>query len=178
MAIILAGICSLVQHIQQLNSNPEAYRPERCPHCGCSRLWCHGCYQRHPERESSRAHALNPILIPRFLCSQRRCRKSCSVLPECIPPRRLYLWSVQQAMLLLLLSGRLPDEQATPHVRTVWRWWARLKARFDIHRFYLCSHSSLLGQYASVQTFWRACFARMSFLSAMFFIHQHDEVIP
>ncbi len=176
MALILAGIYSLAQHLQQLDSNPEAYRPERCPHCGCAGMWCHGCYTRKVDREEG--GAFNPILIPRFLCPRADCRKSCSVLPQCIPPRRWHLWSIQQAMLSVLLSRQLCEEQVKPHVRTVWRWWARLKARFKVHRFYLANRWAQLGQHRSVRAFWLACFARMAFSSALFFIHRHAVDIP
>ncbi len=178
MAVILAGIHSLTQHLQQLNSNPEAYRPKHCPHCGCAGLWCHGYYLRLPDRENSGPDSLNPIPILRFFCPQAVCRRSCSVLPECIAPRRWYLWSVQQAMLLLLFTGRLSDELQRPHVRTVWRWWARLKERFDTHRFCLCSRNALLGQYATVRAFWQACFELMPFSSALLVVYRYDEAIP
>ena len=110
MAIILAGIHSLTQHLQQLNSNPEAYRPKRCPHCGHAGVWSHGHYLRLPDRENSGPDSLNPIPILRFFCPQAGCRRSCSALPECIPPRRWYLWSVQQAMLLFLISLAMADQ--------------------------------------------------------------------
>ncbi|MCF6353725.1 MAG: hypothetical protein L3J26_01255 [Candidatus Polarisedimenticolaceae bacterium] len=42
MTVILAGICTLAQQLHAINANPEAYRPERCPYCGCTRLWRHG----------------------------------------------------------------------------------------------------------------------------------------
>lgn len=177
MSVILAGICTLTQHLHEINANPEAYRPERCPYCGCTGLWCHGHYGRQSDRRNSSA-SLNPITVPRFICPHDSCGKSCSVLPECIPPRRWYLWSVQQAVLLLLFSGQLPDEQACPHIRTVWRWWARLKEHFLVHRFYLANRWEQLGQYSSVRAFWKRCFAMQQFSSTMFFIHQHDEIIP
>ncbi len=158
------------------NSNPEAYRPKRCPHCDRAGLWCHGYYTRKADRENG--GTFNPTPIARFLCPWQACRRSCSVLPECIPPRRWYLWSVQQTMLLLLFTDRLSDELLKPHVRTVWRWWARLKGRFNTHRFCLCNRVALLGQYASVQTFWQACFALMAFSSALFAVYRHDEDIP
>ena len=40
MALILPGIHSLVQHLQHLQLQPEAYRPSRCPHCGKARVRC------------------------------------------------------------------------------------------------------------------------------------------
>ena len=178
MALILAGIHSLIQHLQQLNSNPEAYRPERCPQCGGAKLWSHGRYQRHADRENNGKNSLNTISIPRFVCAQDNCGKTCSVLPECIPPRRWYLWSVQQAMLILLLHGQLDGEQALPYARTIWRWWTRLKACFDIHRYHLVEQNSRLGQHTSVADFWAAYFSRGTLSKAMLTLHYSDIVIP
>lgn len=103
MALILPGIHSLAQHLQHLQALPEDYRPERCPHCGRARMWCHGAYTRKADRERSRSASLNPVPIPRFLCSF--CYRTCSRLPECVPPRRWYLWAVQQAVLGLICAG-------------------------------------------------------------------------
>ena len=178
MTLILAGIHSLAQHLQELNTNPQAYCPERCPYCGLAGLWCHGYYSRHSDRQSRSQSSLNPIPIPRFRCPHDNCGRCCSVLPECIAPRRWYPWFAQQAMLLLLLTGKLAAVQILPHERTVWRWWARLKARFRVHRLHLANHQVPLGAHESARTFWPSCFALLSFSTAMFFIHQCGEVIP
>ena len=178
LSLILTGIHSLAQHIHQLNINPEQYRPRQCCHCGWAVLWCHGSYSRYPDRSPCAERKLNPVSISRFRCARRECRRSCSVLPECIAPRRWYLWSVQQAMLILLLTGNLCVEHSHPHVRTVWRWWARLKERFDIQRFHLCGQDAFLGQYTTVAAFWQACFLRRSLSKAMLIIHQQGACIP
>ena len=34
MALIIPAILSLVEHLETLQTNPEVYRPEQCPHCG------------------------------------------------------------------------------------------------------------------------------------------------
>ena len=178
MVIIVPEIHTLEQHLHQLDADPEFYRPDRCPHCGCAGLWFHGFYNRYPDRDSPSNQSLNPVPILRFLCPQDSCGRTCSVLPECIPPRRWFLWSVQQTFLLLLLGKCLPEKLSTPHPRTVWRWWQRLRDRFHTHRFCLASLNARWGQYTCARTFWSACFRGMTFSAALFFIHQSDEVIP
>ena len=176
MAIILPEVHSLEQHIQQLQSNPESYRPRHCPDCGNTSIWCHGHYHRHPDRHNKARDSLNPIPVPRFICP--RCRISCSVLPECIPPGRWYMWSIQQAMLVQVLSGSLDVDQSFPHVRSAWRWWARLRQRFKLHQFKLASLLPVLGQYDSVTDLWHDVLSRWRLSSAMLFVQQSGEVIP
>lgn len=103
MQVILSGFDCLNQHIKQLNEDPDCYRPSRCPSCGKAGLWCHGRYPRWPGRNLDDRH-LNPVFIPRFICPE--CGKTCSVLPECIPPRRWYLWAIQQMVLSAIVVGR------------------------------------------------------------------------
>ena len=100
---ILAGILSLAQHKQTCEKSPEAFRPSCCPSCGKSGLWRHGHYPRKVADGSCESGLLLPVAIPRFLCPS--CDKTCSVLPECIPPRRHYLWQVQEKILLLFIKG-------------------------------------------------------------------------
>jgi len=85
---IVASILTLQQHLNSLASSPVIYRPTFCPHCSFGKLWCHGCYERKADRLAPTSKSLNPIPIPRFICSG--CRRSCSRLPECIAPRRWY----------------------------------------------------------------------------------------
>jgi len=66
MRPILPGIQNLKQHLARLSSNPESYRPDRCPHCCKSGLHCHGCYTRQSDREHGSRNSLNPVRIPRF----------------------------------------------------------------------------------------------------------------
>ncbi len=176
MTIILPEIHSIEQHIQQLQSNPESYRPQKCPGCGNTGVWCHGHYHRHPDRHSKVCESLNPVPVLRFICP--RCRISCSVLPECIPPGRWYIWSIQQVMLMRLLSGRLCVGASLPHVRSIWRWWARLRERFKPHQFKFASLVLTLGQHDSAADFWCDCLSRWRLSSAMLFIQQSGEVIP
>ena len=105
---IVNAIATLQAHLEKWAHTPQDYRPKQCPHCGLAGLWGHGHYDRKADRDPG---TLNPIPIPRFFC--RGCRRTCSRLPSCIAPRRWYLWSVQQAVLLCLLSGISLEECAT-----------------------------------------------------------------
>lgn len=103
MCRIVSGIDSLQQHIATLRSTPEVYLPRCCPSCGHGGLWHHGCYFRKADRRPEPMdECLNPIPIPRYLCSS--CRHSCSRLPSCIAPRRWYSWLSQQQALQSLLA--------------------------------------------------------------------------
>ncbi len=56
-----------------------------------------------PGGKNNSDSSLNPLKIQRYYCPS--CRKTMSVLPECIPRNRWYLWSVQQVILLLFVQG-------------------------------------------------------------------------
>lgn len=179
MALIVPAILSLVEHIKTLQSNPEAYRPEQCPHCGKAGLWCHGYYFRQADRDNPSQESLNPVPIPRFRCPH--CEQTCSVLPECIPPRRWYLWAVQQSVFTLLLAGcsiRHISEQVPPRRRTIQRWQARWKERFDLHSFHLRNLIPDLGRCTGFQAFWQACLSRMPLSFAMLVLNQYGVAVP
>ena len=179
MALILPAICSLVEHIKTLQSNPEAYRPECCPGCDKAGLWCHGHYTRQAERENSGQQSLNPVPIPRFFCPH--CKHTCSVLPECIPPRRWFLWLTQQAALALLLSGHSiyhVSEKLPPAWGTIKHWQQRWLECFQLHRFHLCSQHPDLGRYSEFKPFWNACLKRFSLSSIMVFLNEKGLCVP
>ena len=50
MGRMLPGIETVTQHQEQLRDDPDAYRPERCPHCGKGGLHHHGHYERNTPR--------------------------------------------------------------------------------------------------------------------------------
>ena len=97
MARMLPGIETLTQHQERLRDDPEAYRPERCPHCGKGGLHRHGHYERNAPRGEGMAFSLGSLFIPRFYCP--KCHGTCSRLPACLSPRRQYWWQSQQAVL-------------------------------------------------------------------------------
>lgn len=179
MRPILSGVDTLVQHLQQLQQIPEIYRPEFCPHCGKEGLWIHGTYSRKCDREGRGDACLNPVPIPRFYC--RDCLHTCSVLPECIAPRRWYVWVTQQTAIIWYLAGtsfRKIAEKIVPHADTVWRWWSRLRIVSAEHAFHLRSHCSRWGVHQTVKSFWQAVLAECSLAKAMRLLNESDVCVP
>jgi len=176
MALILTGSTTLEQHVSRLQSDPESYRPARCPHCGRAGPWCHGHYPRKADRDTGH---LNPIVIPRFRCPH--CRATCSVLPECIPPRRWYLWAVQAVVLVGVLAGaslRRLSRALAPGRHTMRRWMARWRAGFPLHAFHLRNRLPELGRHPDMAAFWPATLACLSLGGAMHRLHLDGVAIP
>jgi transposase-like protein len=179
MALIIPAIFSLVEHLKTLQTNPEVYRPAQCPHCGKAGSWCHGCYFRQSDRDKPSRESLNPVPIPRFRCPH--CNRTCSVLPECIPPRRWYLWAVQQTVLTLLLSGcsiRNLSTQVRPSWRTIKRWHARWEECFALYNLHLRNLIPDLGRYPEFQAFWQACLSHMPLSTAMLLLNEREVAVP
>ncbi len=176
---ILPGIDTLDQHLYQLEQARESYRPKRCPNCGMDKLWFHGCYYRQPEREGKGGGNRTPIPILRFSCPH--CGRTCSRLPSCIPPRRWYPWALQQAALVLVLSGTSlckASSQCPPDRRTISRWWNWLKEQFSQHSHTLRSRFPELGRHTSLAAFWSTCFHQMPLADAMTWLDQDGVVVP
>jgi len=183
MPIILPDILTLVQHVQTLNTEPKRYHPDHCSYCGHSILWFHGYYPRKSDRENPLPASLNPLFIPRFFCPH--CKRTCSVLPECIPPKRWYLWILQQQILLRLLLGssvhaahQSHAPPITPSRSTIARWWRRLQEQFQQQRDALCAHCHLLAKNTALTHFWQTCLEYFSFSKAMLICHQSGVLIP
>lgn len=178
MQVILSGIECLNQHIKQLKDHPDSYRPSQCPGCGKAGLWCHGRYPRWPGRNLDDRH-LNPVFIPRFLCPE--CGQTCSVLPACIPPRRWYLWAVQQLVLSAILVGRSirsVSRQVGPVRSTVRRWRHWLEDRFIECASALRSVFAEFGRDQTVESFWPSVWRVMSLAKAMGYCHQYGLTVP
>lgn len=173
---ILAGICSIRQHIQKICSQPEDYQPERCPHCNCARLWRHGVYLRKSDRER-KGLGLVPVL--RFFCAL--CQRTCSTLPECLPPRRWFSWRLQQAILHLLLQGHslhAASRLFPPARSTLRRWWHHLQRHFLLHRDALLTHYPQLGLWSQFKPFWLAYLSRFSLSEAMLTLNRQGISVP
>jgi transposase-like protein len=177
MPVILADILFLAQHLATLNQERERYQPHQCAGCGRAKPWYHGSYPRKADRTSG---VLNPILIPRFFC--RYCRKTFSVLPECIPPRRWYLWCIQQAVFLQSLLGtsfQTISADLTVSRSTCRRWMKCFEDQFLLHRSVLLARFPALGLCAETfHMFWQATLKKMSLDRAMLFCHQTGVSIP
>lgn len=179
MKHILPAIDSLDQHLFHLDQQPDAYRPEQCPHCGKKEMWRHGCYHRKVDRIGSDGEYCDPLPIPRYYCAC--CQRTCSRLPRCLPPRRWYLWAVQQVVLAALLLGSSIRKVAISYRlsrHTVRRWRRWLEDRFVPHSFHLRNRFPELGRHSSVRAFWLACFGEMPLAEAMAWLDRDGVVIP
>lgn len=181
MSFILPGILSLIQHFETLRKSPESYRPKRCPGCRHVGIWCHGCYTRKPDRMDLGEPSLNPVPILRFFCPE--CRSTCSVLPECIPPRSWYLWEVRQVIFLLLLAGEsigrtIASNGSRASRTTIKRWWQRFNSGFQKFSFQLLHHFPCLGRHSGFTKFWTACLALRPLSSAMRLLHEEGVLVP
>jgi len=179
MARMLPAIVTLKQHQERLREDPQAYRPERCCHCGMGGLHRHGYYQRNAPRGEGLAFSLDTLLIPRFYCP--KCRGTCSRLPGCLAPRRQYWWGSQQAVLAGLIGGqsiRAVARQRWPSRRTIGRWWAWLQGQFDGYSLHLRSRFAQLGRAVDWKAFWSLCFEHMSLSGAMGWLDQAGVSVP
>lgn len=165
---IVAGVASLIQYAELIKNEDEMLRPDRCHYCGRSHPWRHGPYPRKADRTNTGDNSLNPILIQRYYCPD--CRRTFSVLPECIPPKRWYLWDVQQATLLLLLAGKsfsTAAKELMPSRHTIKRWLTSLKEKFHLHKDVLCNQFVELGRAINFSEFWQTFFKNNLLSTAM-----------
>jgi transposase-like protein len=179
MALIVAGMSSLIQYLSEIKLDLKIPRPERCLCCGKSGLWLHGSYPRKADRSCGISRSLNPIFIQRFFCSN--CRRTCSALPECIPPRRWYLWEVQQAALVLLLVGKslyAAAKEVTPSRHTLGRWLKRFREQFFHHKDALCNYKADLGRTTGFSDFWQASLKELSLAQVMRLCHASGVPVP
>lgn len=180
MFSILAGILSLIQYKTEAESGlTEAIRLERCECCGRANPWRHGSYPRESDRINCSSLTLNPVFIQRFYCPE--CGKTCSALPECIPPRRWYLWETQQEAILLFLLGnsaRHVEQQVKPSRHTIKRWIAWIVTQFKVYKDALCTHFSCVGLFTEPVSFWKHVFEKLSLRTAMRLCHISGVAIP
>ncbi len=179
MRLIVAEIYSLVQYLKLIEVNLERLRPTECPHCFCPKLHFHGHYHRKSDRESPPGANLNPIPIFRFFCPD--CKRTCSTLPECIPPRRWYIWKIQQAAILLYFANGSFEEtskEVIPSGQTIRRWVGRLAEKFKLHASKLKSAFSWLGYTNELIHFWQAWCGKHRLSTAMLFLNNNDVAVP
>ena len=179
MPSILSNIASLIQYIHELNNPNEPCRADRCDHCGRSCPRKHGKRPRKADRLGTSDKSMNPIFIQRYYCPE--CKKTFSVLPECIPPHRWYLWDIQQTVFVLSLLGKSAyriAKESTPSHHTITRWLKRFQEQFLLHKDALCVHYNELGRSSGVMEFWLTCFKTITLGAAMRLCHVAEVVIP
>ena len=179
MPHILPGIMSLIQYKNDIEHQLQKKdRPKCCEHCGKLKPWCHGDYPRKAGRGDADT-LLNPIQIQRYYCSD--CKKTMSALPECIPPRRWYLWEIQQiAITLFLLNGsaRAAEKEVKPSRHTIKRWVSWIIVQFKLHKDAICNHFTYFGVFTEPTRFWVAVFDKLQLSQAMRICHSSGVFIP
>ena len=181
MQIIAAGILTLKQSLTQLENLPAC--DDRCS-CGrINTLHRHGYYYRKSDRHAEPGQSLNPIKILRFIC--KLCRKTCSLLPECIPPRRWYLWKVQQSVIQEHLSGNSWHKiscKIKVARSTCRRWIQHLQNKFLLHADVLRNapgkSSEGLVHCFEVKSFWQNYLAQFDLSRAMLLCHNAGIDVP
>jgi transposase-like protein len=176
---ILAGINSLIQYKYTQEYTPERVRPECCACCGRLKPWYHAFYERKSDRENPPDKSMNPIIIQRYYCPG--CKKTFSVLPECIPPRRWYLWDVQQTILLLSIlskSAYAIAKESAPSYKTIRRWLACFQEQFLLHKDTLATYFNELSRTSGISEFWQFCLNKMTLGAAMRLCHVSGVAIP
>lgn len=176
---IISGITSLMQYQLSFNNNPGFYRLEQCLCCGRANPHRHGCYPREADRINKSSDSLNPVFIQRYYCP--KCRKTSSVLPECIPRHRWYLWDMQQVALILCLGGNSLCAAARaliPSRQTICRWMKRFKEQFHLHKDVLSHHVTQLGRVCGFINYWHKVFEHINLDQAMRLCHVNGVVIP
>jgi len=176
---ILADVVLLIQYLNLLKDPSELCHLEKCPCCGKSGPWHHGGYTRQADRINPSSDSLNPVFIQRYYCPA--CKKTCSVLPECISPQRWYLWEIQQMALMLCLTGSsicTVSKKILPSRQTISRWIKHFKEQFRAHKDVLTNHVIALGHTDNMADFWPAVFEIMCLGKAMRLCHMAGVMIP
>ncbi len=136
----------------------------------------HGYYYRKADRDSGE---LNPVRIQRYYCSH--CHRTCSALPECIPPHRWYLWAKQEIALKLHLAGESLNASAKAigvAAHTVARWASRLKEQFLQQASVLREYQPTWGRLSTFKDFWQGVLQTLSLAQAMRLCHIAGVPIP
>lgn len=179
MICILPGIENHDQYLACLDEHGQIARPKRCLNeaCGKQGVWRNGWYERINicMREAVR--------IFRFLCPH--CRRSFSLIPLFMAPRRHYVWRVQQKVLLLLTGLSIlkvsTQKRISRHTIRRWRDWLFDRERSAIYCHHLLTRFPELGRHSSAadfSDFWQHCLKTIGLAKAMLCISQAGESVP
>jgi hypothetical protein len=117
--LIAEGVLDVETHRRRL-ADPDGYRPQRCPRCGCVVLHVHD----YPERKPRADGCLVVVRIVRHICAELACRATWRILPAFLARHLHRTWRAVEWTVL-------PDAPVAPGAppvpkRTAQRWHARL----------------------------------------------------
>lgn len=175
-------MCAILPKINPLskptNEPFEVHWPVGCLLCGSSDFKKNGTYSRKTHIGDSRA--LYPIPIQRCYCYG--CKQTFSILPEWLPPRRWYIWKIQEQVLLAhLLSNtmRMISKQYKIARSTVGRWLNRFKEQFDQHADQLKQMlPNILGRTNDFISFWQVYLSQYTLAQSMRYLSNSGIEIP
>jgi hypothetical protein len=117
--LIAEDVQDLATHRRRL-ADPDGYRPERCPRCGCDVLHVHDYPRRSPRGEADRSE----IRVVRHICAE--CGATWRILPAFLARCLARLWRTVERT----VSVDVPAKRDAPSIpkRTAQRWRARLSS--------------------------------------------------
>jgi len=181
MIRILPNIKNSEQYLDYHDEYGQIPRPANClsEACGKKGIWRNGSYER------CNKCIRQAVRIRRFLCPH--CRRSFSLIPSFMAPKRHYVWAMQQAVLLLLLTGTSILDASTQikidrHTARRWRdWLLKDEARSARYSHHLLTHLPDLGRHGSAtdrSDFWHHCLKTIGLADSMYCIGQAGESVP
>jgi transposase-like protein len=172
----LPEITKLIKYNNSFHA--KKHLPKCCFLCGSIALKKNGTYTR--KTHAGNSQTIYPVLIQRILCLE--CKHTFSVLPEWLPPRRWYVWAIQEKSLLALLlstSIRMVSKQYKIARSTLRRWLNRFREQFEVHADQLKQLlPNILGRTNDFVSFWRTCLAQCTLAQAMGYLHNTGIKIP
>jgi len=118
--LIAEDVHDLATHLRRV-ADPDGYRLEQCPRCGCRVLHVHDYPRRKPRGEPG----LPPeIPVVRYICAERSCAATWRILPAFLARN---LWRVWPTVERTVIPPSAPQLGAAPIAQqTAARWRARL----------------------------------------------------
>jgi hypothetical protein len=118
--LIAEDVHDLATHLRRV-ADPDAYRLDQCPRCGCSVLHVHDYPRRKPRGELG----LPPeIPVVRYICMEPACQATWRILPALLAR---HLWRVWPTVERTVSPPSPPKLGAVPvPEQTARRWRARL----------------------------------------------------
>lgn len=179
---MLIEYSSADEYIYDSINNPTLLYPSRCGDCGYLKFNCNGFYDRKSEDRGKDVDLKNGTLrIRRVKCKNKDCGKNYSILPSIIPPRRWYLWCMQQYVLALVLSGvsiKKVALQCAMARSTIRRWSNWFKSRWSEFCSELMAEYSDLCGTTSADQFYSILIERWKLHQVMHKLHQLGLAIP
>jgi hypothetical protein len=119
--LIVEEVRDLDVHERRL-SDPDGYRPDRCPRCGHGVLHVH-CYpERHPRGEPG----MPPVVrVAQYMCAADECNATWRILPMFLAR---HLWRAWKTVERVTLPGEGSSAELPVPERTQCRWRSRLAA--------------------------------------------------